>query len=126
MNAKNGTVGWFDLTVPDAERVRDFYASVLGVVTSDVSMGEYSDYCLHPAAGEKAVAGVCHARGVNADVPPAWLIYFTVSQLTESLKECVARGGTILRDMSDMGSYGQMAIIRDPAGAVCALIQPRE
>ena len=27
------------------------------------------------------VAGVCHARGANANIPPVWLVYFTVADL---------------------------------------------
>jgi hypothetical protein len=34
-----GTVGWFDLTVADADRVRDFYKAVVGWTTSAVPMG---------------------------------------------------------------------------------------
>lgn len=119
-----GTVGWFDLTVPDAAKVRDFYAAVVGWTTTEVPMGGYSDYCMHP--GDCApVAGVCHARGANSNLPPAWLIYVTVANLKASLKKCSEMGGEVLGSERDMGSYGTMAVIRDPAGAVCALIEPQ-
>lgn len=120
---KIGSVGWFDLTVPDATNVRDFYKAVVGWTTSEVPMGEYSDYCMHPQDSDP-VAGVCHARGTNANLPPAWLIYITVADLKASLAKCRELGGTELTPIRDMGSYGTMAVIRDPAGAVCALIQP--
>ena len=59
-------VSELDLTVPDADAVRDFYKAVVGWGVQDVDMGGYSDYAMtHPATGQP-VAGVCHARGVNA------------------------------------------------------------
>lgn len=120
-----GTVGWFDLTVPDAARVRDFYQKVVGWTSSDVDMGGYNDYCLHAPNRDEPVAGVCHARGPNAELPPVWLMYITVADLEASLQCCHANGGVALSSIRDMGGYGRMAVIRDPAGAVCAMIQPR-
>jgi predicted enzyme related to lactoylglutathione lyase len=118
-----GTIGWIDLAVPDAAAVRDFYKAVVGWETSEVPMGEYADYCVHPP-GAAAVAGVCHARGDNANLPAAWLIYVTVADLDASLAACRQRGGEVLGPPRDLGDYGRVAVIRDPAGAACALIQP--
>ena len=43
-----GTIAWIDLTVPDAETVRDFYEQVTGWRSEPVDMGEYSDYNMLP------------------------------------------------------------------------------
>lgn len=120
---KVGTVGWMDLTVPNAEQVRDFYQQVVGWTTSEVAMGDYNDYCVHPPGGDP-VGGVCHARGPNTGLPAVWLMYITVADLDASLQSCVRHGGTQHGAIRDMGSYGRMAVIRDPAGAYCALFQP--
>lgn len=120
---KVGTVGWIDLTVPNAAEVRDFYAAVTGWEPSPVSMGDYEDYCMAPA-GAGPVAGVCHARGVNASLPSVWLIYITVADLDASLQQVEITGGTILRPATGMGSYGRYAVVQDPAGAVSALFEP--
>ncbi len=126
MSADNkiGTIGWFDLTVPDADQVRDFYKQVVGWATTDVSMGEYNDYCMHPP-GSDPVAGVCHARGPNVEMPAVWMMYIAVADLDDSLASCTKLGGALLGSIRDMGSYGRMAVIRDPAGAICGLIQPK-
>ena len=68
-----GTVGWFDLTVPDAPAVRDFYGAVVGWTASEVPMDGYSDFCMRTPSG-KTVAGVCHERGSNAGLPAQWLL----------------------------------------------------
>lgn len=51
-------------------------------------MDGYSDYCMIPEDGEDPAVGICHARGTNADLPAQWLIYITVRDLEESLKNC--------------------------------------
>lgn len=119
-----GAIGWIDLTVPDAEEVRDFYTAVAGWRAAPVSMGNYADYAMHPAGDGEPVAGICHARGVNAGLPRQWLVYITVTDLDGSLQACLARGGAILRDPTGMGEMGRFAVIRDPAGAVAALFEP--
>jgi hypothetical protein len=117
-----GKIGWIDLTVPDAERVRDFYRAVVGWESEGVDMGGYQDYCMASAEGGP-VAGVCHARGTNEGLPPQWLIYITVASLDESLARCRALGGEVVRAPRGLGGQGRFAVVRDPAGAVCALFE---
>ena len=57
-----GSIGWIDLTVPNADEVRDFYAQVTGWQPEALDMGGYSDYVMKTPDGE-GKAGVCHARG---------------------------------------------------------------
>jgi predicted enzyme related to lactoylglutathione lyase len=119
-----GTIGWIDLTVPNATEVRDFYRAVVGYGASEVEMGGYSDYCLlEPSTGE-AVAGVCHARGVNTGLPPQWLIYITVEDVEASAARCVELGGKIISPPRRMGAQGSYCVIEDPAGAAVALFAP--
>lgn len=116
-----GKIAWQDLTVPDAEAIRDFYAAVVGWNPDPVSMRDYSDYSmLIPGTGE-CVAGVCHARGANAKIPPQWLIYITVEDAECSAKACVERGGKIIDGPRKMGKQ-TFVVIQDPAGAYAALI----
>jgi uncharacterized protein len=119
---KPGHITWRDLTVPNADAARDFYAAVAGWTPEPCDMGGYSDYNMNASDGA-CVAGVCHARGVNADVPPQWLMYVNVENLDRSVAECTKHGGTIVvQPRGLMG--GRFCVIRDPAGAVCALYQP--
>lgn len=126
-----GQINWHDVTVKDADQLRNFYSKVAGWTTSDVPMkdadGAYADYCMH-APGEKGqagpvVAGVCNARGSNARLPAQWLMYITVADVEASAKACVALGGKLLDGPRKLGSQ-TFCCIQDPAGAVCALISP--
>lgn len=116
-----GSIGWVDLTVPNADQVRDFYAQVAGWQPQALSMGEYDDYVMLSSEGE-GKAGVCHARGANAALPPQWLIYIVVADLDASLARCAELGGEVIVPTRHMGE-SRYCVIRDPAGAVCALFQ---
>ncbi len=118
----DGAISWVDLTVPDAEGLRNFYEAVAGWTAEPVDMGGYSDYSMSPP-GRSPVAGVCHRRGPNADLPPVWLIYITVPDLDASMRRCRELGGEILREPAGAGPQGRFCVIQDPAGAVCALYE---
>ena len=118
-----GTIAWRDLTVPNADSIRAFYEQVVGWKSSPVDLGSYSDFeMLQPSSGE-SVAGICHARGSNAELPPQWLIYIIVANVATSATRCVELGGHVLVAPRPL-SGGTFCVIRDPAGAVCALFQP--
>jgi predicted enzyme related to lactoylglutathione lyase len=121
--AKPGTIGWRDLTVEKAGKIRDFYESVAGWRPEPVEMGGYSDYnMIAPGTGE-AVAGICHARNSNADLPPQWLLYVIVENVDLAAGKCKELGGEVVSGPRPLAG-GRFCVIRDPAGAVCALYQP--
>ncbi len=117
-----GSMVWRDLTVADAEGVRDFYASVVGWKAKAHPMGEYDDYEMQAPESGDTVAGICHARGTNANVPPQWLVYVVVASVEESAKRAVELGGEVLDGPRPMGK-SPFCVIRDPAGAVLGLLE---
>ena len=124
-NPDVGKIGWIDLTVKDASEVKDFYKAVVGWEVSAVSLGDYDDYCVAPPAdAESPVAGICHKRGSNENIPSQWMMYITVANLSESMQNAEKLGGKVVCPERDMGSYGKVCVVQDPAGAVCALIEP--
>ena len=118
-----GTINWVDLTVADAPGVRDFYTTVVGWESSGVDMGGYEDWCAAPPGEAAPVAGICHARGGNTSLPPVWVVYFTVADIDQSLESVRRLGGEVLNGPRSMGK-ARYAVVRDPAGAACALFQP--
>jgi predicted enzyme related to lactoylglutathione lyase len=54
-------------------------------------------------------------------VPAQWLIYINVESVAESARLCAEMGGEVLDGPRKMGDL-DFCVIRDPAGAVAALI----
>lgn len=121
-----GRISWLDLTVADAAAARDFYHQVVGWSVQDVEMedvGErYADYNMLAEDGRPS-AGVCHARGVNAGLPPVWMIYLPVGNLAESLRRVPEEGGAVVRAMQGENGEVVYAAVQDPVGAYFALVQ---
>ena len=117
-----GSFGWCDLTVPGADGVREFYREVVGWTSTDVNMGGYADYVMNQPESGTPTTGVCWARGGNAGLPPVWLVYFIVASLDQSLTQVREHGGAVLREPAGSGG-GRFAVVREPAGATCALYE---
>ncbi len=111
------------MTTADASGVRDFYKAVVGWETEDVDMDGYADYVMKVPGSGDGVAGVCHAKGSNADLPTGWLIYITVADVDASAAACVKYGGKVLVAPRGLAG-GRFCVVEDPGGSVAALYQP--
>ena len=119
-----GTIGWIDLTVENADEVKEFYAQVVGWKPEEVPMGSYSDYNMTlPETGTPAT-GVCHRKGTNEAAPTGWMIYVNVAHIDESVAKVLELGGKVVMEPRDMGAMGRFCMIEDPSGAACALFEP--
>ncbi|MCZ6596985.1 MAG: VOC family protein, partial [Planctomycetota bacterium] len=116
-----GIIGWTDLTVEDAETIRDFYAAVVGWKPEACDMGGYSDFIMTAPTSGTAVTGICHKRGSNASMPSQWMVYINVEDIATSIERCRELGGEVLVDVRNTPGQGSLCVIRDPAGAVAAL-----
>jgi predicted enzyme related to lactoylglutathione lyase len=136
---KIGDMAWMDLSVPNAEQVKDFYQKVLGWNSEAVKMscGEevYADFAMNSvneysttkeesstnnASDTQFVTGICHAKGANEDMPPVWLPYFLVADIELAVSTVIKEGGELATNIKSMGD-DKYVVIKDPAGAQCAL-----
>lgn len=119
-----GHIAWLDLTVPDAQATADFYRHVVGWEVEAVGMkddGErYADFNMLGSKGN-AMAGVCHARGLNQGVPPVWMIYLPVDDLAESIRLVKEEGGTIINERRKTNGEYAYVVVKDPVGVYVAL-----
>jgi uncharacterized protein len=120
-----GRIAWLDLTVPDAETAREFYREVVGWSVEELAMSDgddrYPDFVMKAEDGT-AAAGVCHARGPNAALPPVWMIYLPVGDMDESLRRVEEEGGAVITAMRSANGSHAYAAVRDPVGAHFALV----
>lgn len=120
--SETGKIGWIDITVDDAEGLKEFYTKVTGWKPQSVDMGEYADYNMTMPGDGTPSAGICHARGSNDAMPRQWLIYIVVADAEKSADACIVNGGKVLVGPKPMDG-GKIAVIEDPSGAVAALYQ---
>jgi len=131
-----GDMAWLDLSVPNAEQVKNFYQKVLGWQTEQVNMncdGEsYQDFAMSSVQNESIsekttdsfVTGICHAKGSNADMPAVWLPYFLVADIELAVTIVQAEDGKLVTKIKSMGD-DKFVVIEDPCGAQCALYQKK-
>lgn len=117
-----GEIAWVDLTIPNAKEVREFYLTVTGWDSDEFNMGDYSDYVVSTPEKKQTVAGIVHARGENANLPPYWLIYIKVRSLEESMEAARNNGGEIVAGPKSFGA-ARFCVVKDPAGAVFGIIE---
>ena len=121
-----GSITWADLTVTNADEVKKFYEKVVGWKPESFDMGGYNDFNMKSPENGNTNAGICHSQGVNAGLPPQWLIYITVKNVDASAQHCLELGGKLIVEPKNMGNHGRYCVIEDPAGAVAALFEPAE
>lgn len=52
-----------------------------------------------------------------------WIAYIAVDDLDASLERCDEGGGSQVTEVRDMGDGTRFCVIRDPAGAMVALME---
>ena len=116
-----GSFSWNELETRDIEAAKTFYNKVFGWTTKSNPMpggGEYVEWQL----GGRSIGGG-QAMGANfpAQVPPHWLVYFSVSNTDETVKKAQELGGKVMGAVMDI-PQGRMAVLSDPWGAPFAVI----
>jgi len=122
---EDGSFGWNELNTRDVAAAREFYGKVFGWTVEEQDMGEMGTYHVWKD-GEHSRAGMAGMTGtVPDDVPPHWLVYFTVPDADAAAERTKESGGQVLTGPLDM-SVGRFAILRDPQGAFFAVMAPTD
>ena len=117
-----GSILWRDVTVGNAAEIRDFYCDVVGWNWSPVDMKSYEDFDLKsPDTGETA-SRICFAQGDNSTMPAQWMVYVAVANLERCMIRCAELGGEVVHGPRK-NEATRFCVVRDPAGAVLALME---
>ena len=121
---KYGQFFWCDITVEDANSLKDFYQEVVGWQVHPIGMKDgdesYDDYAMM-IDEETSGGGVCTKRGVNSNIPSQWIMYINVENVEKSLNKALELGGKLIKEGRKKDGTYQYAIIQDPTGAVFGL-----
>jgi predicted enzyme related to lactoylglutathione lyase len=122
---EKGAIGWNELNTRDPEGAKAFYGVVFGWTADELDMGEMGTYVEWRLEG-KRVGGMLDVRGrVPDEVPPHWLVYFGSLETDEAAEKIKELGGDVVFGPMDIPA-GSFAVVRDPFGAVFAVMQPSE
>jgi len=123
---ETGCFGWNELGTRDTAGAKEFYGSVFGWGHEDEASDRVGTYTVWKV-GDAMVGGMLdiEAAGVPAEVPPHWLVYFTVEDTDAAVEKAKAGGGDVRMDPIDI-PVGRFAVLGDPHGAVFAVLQPSE
>jgi uncharacterized protein len=113
---------WNELATRDMAAATAFYAKVFpwSAKTSDMPGGQqYTEFQLN---GNSIAGGMPMGKDMPAEVPPHWLVYFTVANTDDIVKRTQELGGKVMMPPMDI-PQGRFAVLTDPLGATFAVIQ---
>jgi len=122
VNESNAVV-WNELNTRDPEAAKSFYGDVFGwgFEEREFETGTYTSL----KAGEATVGGMIDITGRAPDeVPAHWLVYFAVDDVDATVAKAQETGGGLALEPFDISEVGRIAIVKDPFGAVFAVMTP--
>ena len=119
-----GSFSWLELGTSDQAAAKSFYGALFGWEANDFPMGPDGHYTMFQIDGRDAAA--CYQLGPQmAGVPPNWALYIAVDSADQAAGRAAELGGTVLKPAFDVSTFGRMAVIQDPTGAVFCIWQAK-
>jgi uncharacterized protein len=112
---------WNELTTRDPGAAKTFYAEVFGWSFEEKEF-DRGAYTIIELDGE-GFGGITDRS--PADMPAHWLVYFAVEDVDAIVSEAGERGGEAAVGPFDIEEVGRIAVIKDPWGAIFAVITPQ-
>jgi uncharacterized protein len=112
---EHGSFSWNELIGRDLDGATRFYGAVFGGSFEDLPEADYRLM----KVGEAVVGGI---SGMGGDLPPHWLTYFMHDDVDAGLAKARELGSEQIGETRD-SPYGRYGRLKDPQGAVFALIQ---
>ncbi len=117
-----GKLVWADLVTPDVAAAKTFYGGLFGWTFRNLPSGP-KDYTLALLQGEPVAGLVQRSEPPGERQQPAWLAFFSVSDLEEARHVALAHGAKQLGEPQDYPRRGRQIVLEDPQGAVFAMLQ---
>jgi predicted enzyme related to lactoylglutathione lyase len=117
-----GRFVWHQLMTRDVTGAKNFYSKLVGWKTMPWPLDPAYTVChadVGPVAGIMAIPSE-----FPADIPSHWLQYIGTRDVDGTADAAVRAGGSVMKSPSDMQGAGRYAVIKDPQGAVFAIIDP--
>ncbi len=117
---EHGGMTWCEVNTRDSVAACAFYSNLLHATANKM---EGMDYYYMMQRGDQMLCGVLQMDHQWEGIPPHWMGYFAVDNTDAAIERAIAAGGKLQVPAFDM-SYGRMAVLSDPGGAVFSIVQP--
>lgn len=117
-----GSFSWNELETRDMNAAKPFYTKVFGWTPKGNPMPDGSEYTEWQLKGKSIGGGMTMGSMFPPNVPPHWLVYFTVNNTDNTVKRAQELGGRVQSPAVDI-PQGRFAVLADPQGAAFAVIQ---
>ena len=117
-----GRFVWHQLMTRDVPGAKKFYTGLMGWKAQPWPLDPTYTVC-HTA--DAPVAGIMEIPAdLPAEVPSHWLQYIGTRDVDGIADAAVRAGGSVVKAASDMPGAGRYAVLKDPQGALFAIIDP--
>jgi uncharacterized protein len=122
-----GTFCWAGLATSDPAAATAFYTSLFSWEAEPLPAGKAGMYTIVRHTGQDvAILYRQTAQARAAGAPPHWTSYISIEDADTAAARAGELGGAaVFREPFDVPDAGRVAAIRDPAGAIVSLWQPR-
>lgn len=121
-----GTFSWIDVATRDLDQAKAFYTELFGWSYEDYPSSEGTYTMFTQDGAQVAAAYQMSPEQIESGTPGHWVSYVSVDNLETTLAKGTEAGGELFMPPCEVMSYGRMACLKDPAGAVIALWEPKD
>ena len=108
-----------ELNTTDVKKAKDFYTKLFDWKLEDMPDDNYTMI----RVGEGTGGGMM--KNPIPGAPSFWLAYVLVDDIQASTKKAKSLGASVMKDVTEIPSYGAFSVIADPTGAHFALWKPK-
>lgn len=120
-----GSFCWIELATLDQDAAKQFYTSLFGWSFLDSPMGPGEIYTMFKLQGRDVGAAFTLNEAMREQgVPPNWTIYIACENADDAVEDVLDAGGRAIAGPFDVSTYGRMAVLQDPIGAMFNVWQP--
>ena len=123
--AEPGAPCWSELATSDVEAAKTFYSGLFGWNLKTGSADSPMPYTEIHAGDGPPFGGMYPMPPQMQGVPPHWMPYFAVDDTDAFVTKATSNGASTIVPPTDIPDVGRFAVIRDPQGAVFAVIKIR-
>lgn len=119
-----GSFCWVEVGTTDRDDAKKFYADLFGWTAAGIPPEDNADYTIFKLNNRDVAGAYTMQPEERAMTPPHWNLYVAVEDADATTWQASELGGKIIAPPFEVKTYGTMAVIRDPTGAIFCIWQP--